>query len=152
MDLSRLSMGEKILGAGGIVLLISTFLPWYKWSSSGFGYSSSYSWSLWTAGNFIAFLIFLGVVAGVGLVVLRMLGILDISDQGVPEGLVVLIAAAVAGGLTLLKFLSIPGGTAEFSGEFGFEASSGRSIGAWLGLLAAAAFVVGAVMKFMEER
>lgn len=150
MDLSRLSMGEKILGIGGFVLLVSTFLPWYKWSSSGFGYSASNSWSLWSASGFMAFLIFLGVVVAVGLVALRTLGVFDLSEQGVPEGLVILVAAAVAGALTLLKIVSVPSGGMEF-GEFG-SAGWGRSWGAWLALLAAAAFVVGAVLNFMEER
>jgi hypothetical protein len=151
MDISRLSLGEKLVGVGGIVLLIATFLPWYGWSySSAFG-SASASWNLWNDSNFLAFLVLLACVVAVGVIVLRMLDVFDISEQGVPESLVVLVAAAVAGLITVLKVVSVPGGGSVSFGDLG-GGGSGRSWGLWVGVIAAAIFVIGAVMKFQEER
>lgn len=147
MDLSRLSLGDKLAIVGGAVLLISIlFLPWYSWSvGSVFGVAGgSVTATLWDASSGIGFLILAGVLVGVAAIILRMLDVFDISDQGVPEALVVLGAAGVAGVFTLLRVASIPGG----AGIVGF----GRSWGLWIGLVAAAVYVVGAFMKFQEER
>lgn len=149
--LSRLSLGEKLVGAGGILLAIATFLPWYKYSASGFGFTSSTSWSLWDSSGILAFLVLAGSVVAVGIILLRLFDVFDISEQGVPEALVVLIGAAAAALITVLKFLSVPGGGAEFE-TLGASASSGRSWGAWLALVFAIIMVAGAVIKFQEER
>ncbi len=150
MDLSKLSLGEKLVAAGGILLIIGTFLPWYSYSASGFGYSSSASWSLWTASGFMAFLVLLGAVVAVGAIGLRLFNVFDISEQGVPEPIVVLAGAGLAAVITVIKFLSVPGG-ASFEG-FGASASAGRSWGAWLSLVFAVVLIVGAVLKFQEDR
>jgi hypothetical protein len=92
----------------------------------------------------IAFLIIIASAAGIAAIVLRMMDVFDISEQGVPESLVVLIAAAVVGLFTLLRVASIPGG----AGIVGY----GRTWGLWVGLAAAILYVVGAFMKFQEER
>ena len=152
MDLSELSLGEKLIGGGGIILFIGTFLPWYGGSSSSaFGGSFSSSASLWNAGGLWGFLVVLGCIVAIGAIVLRMLGVFDISEQGVPEPLVVLAAAGVSGLITLWKVLSIPGGTGSFSSEFG-SFSYGRQWGLWVAVAGAVVLVVGAAMKFQEER
>ncbi len=150
MDFSELSLGEKLLGAGAIVLLISVFLPWYGFSSTSIVGSFSDKVSLMSGSGGIAFLILAACVVAVGAVLLRMLGIFDIGDQGVPEATVVLGAAVVAVLLTVWKFLSVPSGGGSF-GEFG-SAGYGRSYGAYIALVAAIALVAGAFMKFQEER
>lgn len=46
MDLNKLSTPEKIISASAIVLLIASFLPWFKVSFLG----SSLTWSGWEVG------------------------------------------------------------------------------------------------------
>ncbi len=144
MDLSRLSLGDKLAVVGALIGVIATFMPWYSWSLSGFGVASSVSASLWDASGGIAFLILAAGVVAIAVIALRMFEVFDLSEQGVPEALVILIAAAVAALFTLFRLASIPGG----AGAFGF----GRSWGLWIGLVGAALFVVGGLIKFQEDR
>lgn len=148
MDLSRLSIGDKLAVVGGVILLVVLFfLPAYSWSIGnvlGVGVGGSATWTLWDAGGGVGFLIFAGILVGIAAILLRMFEVFDISDQGVPESLVVLIAAAVAGIFTLYRVAVIPGGAGI--------AGVGRSWGIWIGLVAAVLYVVGAFMKFQEER
>ncbi|MBI5870791.1 MAG: hypothetical protein HZB44_07540 [Actinobacteria bacterium] len=149
MDFSELTLGEKIVGGGAIALLISLFLPWYAWSS-GATIIGSYSAnvSLMSGYGGIAFLILAACVVAVGAILLRMLNIFDIGDQGVPEATVVLGAAAIAGLLVIWKFLTMP----SYGGLSLDGAGYGRSYGAYIAIVAAVALVAGAVMKFQEER
>jgi hypothetical protein len=146
MDLSKLSIGDKLAVVGAAIAIIAVFLPWYSWSAgSVFGVAGvSTSASLMDFSGGIAFLIIIASAAGIAAIVLRMMDVFDISEQGVPESLVVLIAAAVVGLFTLLRVASIPGG----AGIVGY----GRTWGLWVGLAAAILYVVGAFMKFQEER
>jgi len=146
MDLSKLSIGDKLAVVGAVIALIAGFLPWYSFSSgSVFGVAGvNVSSSLWDASGGIAFLILAAAVVGAGVIILRMLEVFDLSDQGVPEALVVLIAAAIAAVFTLFRVASIPGG----AGVVGF----GRSWGLWIGLVGAVLYIIGAFMKFQEER
>lgn len=149
MDLSKLSLGEKLVAVGGIILFIGVFLPWYSVSSAYGGGSASTS--LWTTSQGIGILILLACIVGVGILVLRMFEVLDLNDQGVPESLVVLIAAAVAGVFVVIRVISIPdGGVGLLGAAAGI--SVGRTWGLFIGVIAAAIFVVGAVMKFQQER
>ncbi|MHB0866025.1 MAG: hypothetical protein ACYC6B_01825 [Thermoleophilia bacterium] len=150
MDLSELTLGEKIVGGGAIALLITLFLPWYAFSSNSIMGNFSDKISLMSGSGGVAFLVLLACVVAVGAIVLRMLNVFDISDQGVPEATVVLGAAGVGALLVVWKFLSMPSGGYS-AGEFG-SAGYGRSYGAYLALVAAIALVAGAVMKFQEER
>lgn len=151
MDLAELTLGEKLVGGGAIALLIGTFLPWYGSSySTAFGSGGS-SANLWNGGGIWALLIALGCVVAVGVIVLRMMGVFDISEQGVEEPVVVLAAAAVAMLITIWKVLQLPGGASSGSGEFG-SYSYGRQWGLYIALIGAVVFTIGAVMKFQEER
>lgn len=148
--MSELTLGEKIVGGGAIVLLISLFLPWYGFSSSSIAGSYSSSISLMSGSGGIAFLVLAACVVAAGVIVLRMLNIIDISDQGVPEATVVLGAAGIGALLVIWKFLSMPSGGFS-SGDFG-SAGYARSYGAYVALVATVALVAGALMKFQEER
>jgi|SRR5665811_94676 len=150
MDFSELSLGEKIVGGGAIVLVISLFLPWYGFSSTSIVGSFSEKISLMSGSGGIAFLIMAACIVAVGAILLRMLGVFDISDQGVPEATVVLGAAGVGALLVIWKFLSMPSGGFS-AGEYG-SAGYGRSYGAYVAIIATVALVAGAVMKFQEER
>jgi len=151
MDFSELTLGEKIVGGGAIVLLISLFLPWYGFSSSSMMVGSvSANISLMSGSGGIAFLVLAACVVAVGVIVLRMLNIFDISDQGVPEATVVLGAAGIGAVLVIWKFLSMPSGGFSY-GDAG-SAGYGRAYGAYIAIVATVALVAGAVMKFQEER
>ncbi|MHB9089745.1 MAG: hypothetical protein ACYC5A_11115 [Thermoleophilia bacterium] len=146
MDLSKLSMSDKLIGVGAIISVISTFLPWYGWSTSDFlGVSgASMSASLWDTSGGMAFIIMAAGLVAIAVIVLRMMDIFDLSDQGVPEGIAMLAVSGLAALFTLIRLLSIPGG----AGIMGV----GRSWGLWVGLIGAAIFVAGGVMKFQEDR
>ena len=141
MDLSKFSTAEKIIIVGAVIALISTFLDWYGTPEvTVLGYSAGIgvSWSLWSFHGFAAFLMLAGGVVAAGLILLRIFEVFDISEQGAPEPLVVLIASIVTGLGVLWGVLSTGG--AE------------RKYGLWVGLVFAVIFIVGAVMKFQEER
>src|SRR5688572_8513976 len=94
MDTSRLTTGDMIAGAGGIVLLISLFLPWYGVSVDIAGFSASESGSGWQALGFIDILLFLVSVAAIAIVVARAAGALP-ADLPAPVILLGLGALAV---------------------------------------------------------
>ena len=144
MDFSKLSMSDKLVSVGAIIAIIATFLPWYSWSMNGFGISGSVSASLWDTSGGMAFLILATSVVAIAVIILRVTEVFDLSEQGVPEALVILIAAAITALFTLFRLASIPGG----AGAFGL----GRSWGLWIGLAGAVVFAVGAAIKFQEER
>ena len=148
MDLSKFSLGDKLAVVGGVILLVALFfLPAYNWSAGTvFGVQTgvSASWTIWDAGGGIGFLILLGVVVGLAAILLRAFEVFDISEQGVAEGLVVLVAAGVAGIFTLYRVAVIPGG----AGIIG----ASRSWGIYVALIAAIVYVVGGFMKFQEDR
>lgn len=146
MDLSKLSMSDKLIGVGAIISVIATFLPWYGWSTSDFlGVSgASMSASLWDTSGGMAFIILAAGLVAIAVIVLRMMEIFDLSDQGVPEGIAMLAVSGLAALFTLIRLLSIPGG----AGIIGV----GRSWGLWVGVIGAAVFVAGGVMRFQEDR
>ena len=81
MDASRVSGGEKVAGAGGLLLFLSLFLSWFEGSSA------------WSFFNVIPVELTLLSLAIVGLVIARALGV----DLGVPRALL-----PVLGGIALV--------------------------------------------------
>ena len=141
MDLSKFSTGEKITVVGAIIALISSFLPWYSLPVvSYFGVTAGVggSVSLWTMHGFAGFLVLIGAVVAIAVILLRVFEVFDISEQNVPEPMVVLVAAVV----------SVLGGLWGLLSTNGW----GRSWGMWVGLIGIVIFIIGAVMKFQEER
>ncbi|RJQ48059.1 MAG: hypothetical protein C4534_00285 [Gaiellales bacterium] len=140
MDLSKLSMSDKLIGVGSIVAIVSVFLGWYGSPSvTVLGEKvGGISISLIDGRGGLAFLIILAAGVALAAVILRMLEVFDMSDQGLPEPTVLLVAAAIAGLVTLYAVLDAEG--------------TSRKLGMWIGLIGVAVFVVGAVMKFQEER
>jgi hypothetical protein len=129
-------MGDKLIGGGSIVAIISVFFSWYGGPS--FLGASGITISLMDGRGGLAFLIILGAGIALAAVVLRMLDVFDMSDQGIPEATVMLVAAGIAGLATLYAVLDAEG--------------LSRKWGMWVGLAGVAVFVAGAVMKFQEER
>ncbi len=138
--LNELGTPQKLIAGGGILLLVASFLPWYKVSLS-FGDLGGLSFTAngWQAPG--ALFSILAVLAGIVLVG-SILGPL-FSDMKLPDlGSVSWIQArlGLGGGalaLVIIKFLS---------------ESSSLSYGFYLGLIAAAAMAAGSYMLYQEDK
>ncbi len=129
--MDRVETSDWICGVGGLVLLISTFFPWHRWSAGVYGSVSSgagYGWLCF----------FLGLVAIV-FVVLRVAGV-DF-ELPFPDGLIYIGAGGLGILIAILRLIFRPGG-------FGFNASP--HIGIFVALVGGAVVVVGGVMKLRE--
>ena len=134
MDTTRLTTGDIVAGVGGIVLLISLFLPWYGVSVDVAGFSASESGSGWEALGFIDILLFLISVAAIGIVAARAAGALP-ADLPAPVILLGLGALAVL--LVLFRIIDIPAGDVPD----GVDLS--RKVGIFIALIGAAAVAYG---------
>src|SRR5215217_186782 len=112
MDTSRLTTGDMIAGVGGVVLLISLFLPWYGVSVDVAGFSASESANGWEALGFIDILLFLCSAAAIAIVAAKASGALS-DDLPAPVILLGLGAAAVAYGGWRTNIESPAGGRAS---------------------------------------
>jgi hypothetical protein len=130
MDTSRLTPVDMIAGAGGIVLLISLFLPWYGASVEVAGFSASESASGWEVLSLIDIILFLCAVVAIAVVAARAGGSLPAD---VPAGLVLFAAGALALLLVVFRIIDIP------AGDVPDEIDLSRKIGIFIALLASAA-------------
>jgi hypothetical protein len=128
MDLRRLRVGEWIVGACGVLLLIALFLPWY-------GDPSSTAWEAFTVLDVILALLALAAIS------------VPIVTAGhrvpaVPLALESLTALFGLLGLVLVLFrvLNLPG------------EADGREVGLWLGLLATLGVFAGGMIGMRDER
>lgn len=141
MDLTKLSLSDKIIGGAAIVLLISSFLPWFEASAGGF----SVSGNGWDVGFFWA-----GIPVILGLIMLAHVGIKNFGDASklpdlpVTWGQVHLGAGALAAVIVVLKLL--------IGEEVGFGVDMDRSFGLFLATIAALALAYGGFLKFQEEK
>jgi hypothetical protein len=137
--LNTLSNGEKLIAGGGVVMLIASFLPWYKISFDfgEFG-GGSVSASGWEAPG--AILSILALVCGV-VMAAAILGpkfaniqLPALGSITWPQAILGLGAAALI--LVVLKFLN---------------ESSYLSFGFYIGFLAALALAAGGYLYFTEQ-
>jgi hypothetical protein len=135
MDTSRLTTGDMIAGVGGVVLLISLFLPWYGVSVDIAGVSASTSGSGWEALGFIDILLLLISVAVIAIVAGRAAGALP-DDLPAPVLLLGLGALAVL--LVLYRIIDIP-----VDGDIPNQLDLSRKIGIFIALIASAAIAYG---------
>ena len=106
MDTSKLSVGDQIAAASGLVLLIVLFLPWYGVDVNVGGFSASESVNAWEAMGFIDILLFLVALTAIGVPVARATG--SMPDD-VPGALILLVAGGVGVLLVLFRLIDIPG-------------------------------------------
>jgi len=136
MDVNRLNMGEKIAGISGIVLLIlMTFIDWFEGLNA------------WQAFGLIDFVLLLAVAAAVALAVLAATQ----SNVDLPIALSTVVTGlgALSVILIIFRIISPPDfGLDEF---FGQDAEIGRSIGVFLGLIAAAGIAAGGWLAMQDE-
>jgi len=142
MDTSRLTSGDISAGIGGIVLLVSLWLPWYGVSVSVGGFSASEDASGWEVFSTIDIILFLVAIAAIALVALKAAGRLP-ADVPVPVVLLALGALAVL--LILFRLIDTPA-----PGDLPDEIDVSRKIGLFIGLIGAAGIVYGGWRSNME--
>ena len=125
MDLRRLRLGEWLAAAGGVLMIVSLFLPWYEGVS---GYEAL---------SLIDLLLTLLALLALALAVLQATR----DSPALPVGAGVLAAAFGIVGVLLVVFRLI---------DDPFSGAEVRA-GAWLGLLAALAIEVGAWRSIASE-
>jgi hypothetical protein len=137
----RLTFGEAVAVAGGVVLLLSLFFEWYSAERGG----SSNGVSAWEALSVADVALLLVGLAPLALAALR----LSDANVGIPITLGWVLAAAGLVGLAIVVFrvTDVPDGLATlapkgpFVGEPGVEV--GRRIGGVLALFAAGSIAAG---------
>ena len=146
MNTSRLTTGDIVAAVGGIVLLISLFLPWYGVDVEIAGFSASESASGWEALGFIDILLFLVAVAAIAIVAARAAGALPAD---VPGSLILLAGGGLAVLLILFRIVDIPAGDIPEQAEDSIDLA--RKVGIFIALVAAAAITYGG-WRTNEER
>ncbi len=143
MDLSKLTLSDRIIAASGIVFLIFSFLPWYGKDYSVGTFSGSYSengWSYFLFGIIPALL----AIAILAYIAIRVFSpSTNLPELPVPWATAVLIAAAVAAVLVVLKLL-----IGASKGGINLD----RKYGLFIAVLAVLGLVAGAAMAFMAEQ
>jgi len=134
MDTSRLTTGDIVAGVGGVVLLVSLFLPCYGVSVSASGFSASATGTGWEALGFIDILLFLVSLAAMAIVAAKASGNLS---PDVPAPVVLLGLGALAVLLVIYRIIDIPAGDVPD----GVDLS--RKLGVFIALIGAAAVAYG---------
>jgi hypothetical protein len=132
--IQAMSNSEKLIAAGGVLMLIASFLPWYRVSFLGFSVSAN-GWeapgALWSI---------LAVVVGVALAAAVLLP--KFANVNLPDlGGVTWGQAFLGGGIAAAVFVVL-----KLVNE-----SSSMSFGFYLGIIAAALLVAGGFLAFQEE-
>jgi hypothetical protein len=136
--INTLSTGEKLIAAGGIVILIASFLPWYSIDAGPLGSFTRNGWQ--SPGSIWSVLATLIGIAMAGAVLASRLGSMELPDLGggnLTWGTVFLGGGALALLCVVFKFLN---------------ESSYISFGFFLGIIAAIALVAGGYLLYAEEK
>ncbi len=138
MDLSKLTLSDRVIAGSGIALLIFSFLPWYG-IDTGFGSASRNGWDYFLFG-IIPVLLAIAVVAIIAIT--RFGDNVKLPELPIPWALALLIATGLAAFLVLIKLLI---------GDKASIITLDRKYGIFLAALAALGLVGGAFLKFREE-
>lgn len=139
MDLSKLSLGDKVIAGSGLALLIFSFFPWFEYSFGGFGSIEQNGWDFFFTGIIP---VLLGLVM-IAWVVATKLADIALPEMPVPQGLLMLGMGGAAALLVVLRLLM--GG--DDAGSDVLE----RTIGIFLATLAALGLAGGGFLKFQED-
>lgn len=134
MDLRRLRPGEWITAASGLVLAIALFLPWYS-----LGGANVSGWDVLTVVDVLLALVALAAVAVFLVTATQPTAATPIASQAL-----LTIVSGIALVVVLVRVLNIPG---DLEGT-----GAGRAAGAYLGLLATAGVLAGALLAMRDER
>ncbi|HEX6653130.1 MAG TPA: hypothetical protein VF072_10335 [Thermoleophilaceae bacterium] len=143
MDTSRLTPGDISAGVGGIVLLISLFLPWYGVSVNVAGFSASENASGWEVFSAIDIILFAIAVVAIALVALKAL---DQVPAETPVPLILLGLGALAVLLIIYRLIDSPAPS-----DLPDEVDVSRKIGIFIGLIGAAGIAYGGWRANMES-
>lgn len=142
--MENLRTGEKIAGASGVALLLIMFIfDWFKVEAGVEGFGISAGGNAWEWFGFIDIVLFVAAICAIALAVVAATQ----SDVNMPVALSA-ITAALGGLATLLvlyRIISPPDGGA------GDLVDVSRSIGVFLGLIAAAGIAYGGWLAMQEE-
>lgn len=142
---SRAGTGALIAGAGGVVLFISLFLPWYSVSVEFAGRSASESASGWESLSTIDILLFLAAVVAAAFAAGSLAGAIPAAIGG-RAAQAVLVAGALALILSIFRLIDIPAsGDAE---DLGVDL--GRKIGVFIAVIASGAIGFGGLRSLGE--
>ncbi|HEY5707822.1 MAG TPA: hypothetical protein VIS51_00310 [Solirubrobacterales bacterium] len=149
MDLDRLSTGEKIASVSAILLFIFMFFNWFGVEVSGVGgFSGTISGdggNAWEALDFIPFVLLVTIAAALGVAALRL------SDAAyeppISANTVVTVLGVISVLLILFRIVDPP----SFGSVGGVSVDATRSIGIFLGLIAAGGIAYGGYSAMREE-
>jgi hypothetical protein len=130
LDSSRLRTGELVAGIGGVLLFIFLFFDWF----GGGGFSGNLDGWDGLGTDVTGFVVFLTCLAGVSLALLAMTG--QRVNLPLPRGGATAVLATLSIAIIIWRFFANPGDL---------------KIGIFLGLAAAVAIAVGAVMALRED-
>lgn len=141
MDLSKLSLGDKVIAGSGLALLIFWFFPWFKYDFGGFT-----NYSVKQAGTHFFFTgtipMLLGLVM-IAWVIATKLAQIDLPELPIPQGLLLLGLGGLAAILVVLRLL--------IGGDDAGTDVLDRSFGIFLATLAAVGLAAGGFLKFQED-
>ena len=141
--MDNLRTGEKIAGASGAALILIMFIfDWFSVSAEG-GIGPSFGGNAWEVFGGIDIVLFLAAVAGIALALMAATQ----SQANIPVALSAITAGlgVLAALLVLFRIISPP------DGGFGDVIDVGRSVGVFLGLIAAAGIAYGGWTAMQEE-
>jgi hypothetical protein len=157
MDLRRLRVGEWVMGASGLVLLVALFLPWYELGEGivvGPPEALDAHASAWDAFAILDVLLALGALAAIAVVVVTAAE----ATPAVPlatESLVTLFALLL---LVLVVFRLADPPDVSFLESTSSPAARehikeiDRGTGGWLGLIGVAGIFAGGLIAVRDER
>lgn len=138
--MDNLRTGEKIAGASGVALILIMFI--FDWFSVDTGFGLEFGGNAWEVFGGIDIVLFLAALAGIALAIVAATQ----SQVDIPVALSA-ITAGLGGLATLLviyRIISPPDGGFD-------ELDVSRSIGVFLGLIAAAGITYGGWRAMQEE-
>ncbi len=139
MDLSKLSLGDKVLGGSGLALFVFSFFNWFTLNTGFYSYTES-AWDYLFTGIIP---VLLGLVLVGYVVVTKLLDAVKLPDLPIEYPVAVLGTACLAALLVILRLLI--GGDDNGTGVLD------RGLGLFLSTLAVLGLAGGAFLKFQED-
>ncbi len=152
----QLSLGEKLVAGGGILLFLASFLDWFTFEAGVEGIASSSAgesgWgdpgSIWSLIAILVSIVLAGIVAAkLGNVQMPAL------PQGISWGMVFAAGAGIVIIAMLLKAWRITAVNAcEGASEFGVSCSSGFGFGFYIAFIAAIILAAGGYLLYSTDK
>jgi hypothetical protein len=130
MDLRRLRIGEWLVAAAAVVLLVALFLPWYEAGGTG-----ASGWESFSVTDVVLALVALAAVA-----VIPVTARAETASPGIAYDSLLLLGALVTLVITLFRVLDPPADGVS------------RGVGAYLGLLAVLGLTASVLVAMRDER